>query len=148
MTNGPQRATGSRTGRPPTTCSSRRGVRETGVDAAVQRRPSPSPNTASRPTWTGPAPTVPAPASAYATALGVPVVHDAVDHVGDGFEAAVRMRRGAHRFAGRQVDLADVVEVDERVQFGQWHAGETAAYRETLTLVAACRGGQPVNLPE
>jgi hypothetical protein len=28
-----------------------------------------------------------------------------------------------------QVDFACVVEVDERVQFGYWHAGEAAAHR-------------------
>jgi hypothetical protein len=67
-------------------------------------------------------------------AVGVPVVDHAVDEVGDGFEAAVRVPRRAPRLAGGQVHLADVVEVNERIQFGDRHPGETAAHREPVAL--------------
>jgi hypothetical protein len=80
-----------------------------------------------------------------AAAVGVLVVHGAVDDVGDGFEAAVRVPRGADRLARSQIDLAHVVEVDERVEFGHRHAGEAAAYRESFALVAAGCGGQPAH---
>ena len=67
--------------------------------------------------------------------------HLAVDHVGDGLEAAVRVPRRALGLARRVLDLAHLVQVDERVEVGQVDAGEGAADREALALEAARRGG-------
>ena len=64
------------------------------------------------------------------------VLEDAVDHVGDGLEAAMRMPRRALRLARRVLHLAHLVEVDERVEVGQVDAGERAADREALALEA------------
>ena len=61
----------------------------------------------------------------------------AVDHVGDGLEAAVRMPRRALGLAGRVFDLAHLVEVDERVEVLEVDAGEGAADREPLPFEAA-----------
>ena len=47
---------------------------------------------------------------------GVLVVEDAVDDVGDGLEAAVRVPRRALGLTRRVVDLAHLVHVDERVE--------------------------------
>ncbi len=44
------------------------------------------------------------------------MLEHAVDHVGDGFEAAVGVLRGALGLAGRVVDLAHLVHVHERVE--------------------------------
>jgi hypothetical protein len=44
------------------------------------------------------------------------VLERAVDDVGDGLEAAVRVPRRALGLAGRVVDLAHLVHVDERVE--------------------------------
>ena len=41
---------------------------------------------------------------------GVVVVEDAVDDVGDGLEAAVRVRGGAHGLTGRVLDLPHLVQ--------------------------------------
>ena len=54
-----------------------------------------------------------------AAAVRVVVLEDAVDHVGDGLEAAVRVPRRALRLAGRVLDLAHLVEVDERVEVAE-----------------------------
>jgi hypothetical protein len=76
-----------------------------------------------------------------AAAVGVLVPEHAVDDVRDGLEAAVRVPRGALGLARRVLDLAHLVHVDERVEVGQVHAGERAADREALALVARWRGG-------
>ncbi len=76
-----------------------------------------------------------------ATAVGVLVVEDAVDDVGDGLEAAVRVPRGALGLARRVVHLAHLVHHDERVEVRQVDAGERAADREALPLEALRRGG-------
>ena len=74
-----------------------------------------------------------------AAAVRVRVLEDAVDHVGDGLEPAVRMPRRALRLARRVVHLAHLVEVDERVEVGEVHAGERAPDREALPFEAARR---------
>ena len=51
-----------------------------------------------------------------AAAVGVLVLERAVDHVGDGLEAAVRVPRRALRLARRVLHLAHLVHVDERVE--------------------------------
>jgi hypothetical protein len=53
-----------------------------------------------------------------------PVLHLAVDHVGDGLEAAVRVPRGALGLARRVLHLAHLVHVDERVQRALADPGE------------------------
>jgi hypothetical protein len=74
-------------------------------------------------------------------AVGVLVLEDAVDHVGDGLEAAVGVPGGALALAGRVIDLAHLVHVHERVQGRQVDAGEGAAHGEALTLKAGgCDG--------
>ena len=82
-----------------------------------------------------------------AAAVRIVVLHLAVDHVGDGLEAAVRMPRGALGLAGRVVDLAHLVQVQERVQGGQVDAGERAANREPLALEAVGGGGDAAYRP-
>jgi hypothetical protein len=76
------------------------------------------------------------------------VVEDAVDDVGDRLEPAVRVPRRALGLAGRVVDLAHLVEVDERVELGHRHAGERAAHREALALEATGRGDDAADLAE
>ena len=74
-----------------------------------------------------------------AAAVGVAVLERAVDHVGDGLEAAMRVPRRALRLAGRVFDLAHLVEMDERVEIGEVDAGERPADREALPFEAARR---------
>ena len=76
-----------------------------------------------------------------AAAVGVLVVEDAVDDVGDGLEAAVRVPRRALGLARRVLHLAHLVHHDERVELRQVDAGERAAHREALPLVALRGGG-------
>jgi hypothetical protein len=80
-----------------------------------------------------------------AAAQRVLVIHDPVDHVGHRLEPAVGVPGGPFRLARRIVDLAHLVEVDERVELVHRHAGEGPAHREALALVAARRGGEPPN---
>ena len=75
-----------------------------------------------------------------AAAVGVLVLEGAVDHVGDGLEAAVGVPVGAPGLDGRVVDLAHLVHVDERVEVGQVDAGEGPPHREALALEAGRRG--------
>ena len=72
-----------------------------------------------------------------AAAVGVLVGEAAVDHVGDGLEAAVRMPVGTPRLTGLVFHLAHLVHVHERVEVGGAHAGEGAHDGEALALVAA-----------
>ena len=76
-----------------------------------------------------------------AAAVAVLVVEDAVDDVGDGLEAAVRVPGRALRLTGRVLHLAHLVHHDERVELGQVDAGERAADREPLPLEALRGGG-------
>ncbi len=73
--------------------------------------------------------------------------HLAVDHVGDGLEAAVRVPRRALGLARRVLHLAHLVEVHERVEVREVDAGEGAADREALALEAARRGGDRADRP-
>ena len=82
-----------------------------------------------------------------AATVGVLVPEHAVDDVGDGLEPAVRVPRGALGLAGRVLDLAHLVHVDERVQLPQVHPGEGPADREALTLEAGRRGGHRHDRP-
>ena len=75
-----------------------------------------------------------------AAAVGVLVLHGAVDHVGDGLEAPVRVPARAPRLTGGVVDLAHLVHVDERVEVGEVDAGEGPADREALALEAGGGG--------
>ena len=65
----------------------------------------------------------------------------AVDHVGDGFEPAVRMPVGAPRLARLVFDFAHLVHVDERVEVGGADSGERAHDGKPLALVALRAGG-------
>ena len=69
------------------------------------------------------------------------MVEDAVDDVGDGLEAAVRVPGRALGLAGRVLDGAHLVHVDERVEVAQVDAGEGALDREPLALEPAGRVG-------
>jgi hypothetical protein len=72
------------------------------------------------------------------------VVEDAVDDVGDGLEASVRVPGRALGLPGRVLHLAHLVHHDERVELGQVDAGEGTADGEALALVA---GGRGADLP-
>ena len=52
-------------------------------------------------------------------ALRVLMLHDAVDHVGDRFEAAMRMPRRAFGLTRCVLHLAHLVEVDERIELSK-----------------------------
>ena len=71
-----------------------------------------------------------------AATVAVLVVEDAVDDVGDGLEAAVRVPGRALGLARRVLHLAHLVHHDERVEVLEVDAGERAAHREPLALVA------------
>src|SRR3979411_2548180 len=60
-------------------------------------------------------------------AVRVLVLEDTVDHVGDRLEAPMRMPRRALGFARRVLDLAHLVEVNERIELLQRHPLESAA---------------------
>ena len=76
------------------------------------------------------------------------LVHeDAVDDVGDGLEAAVRVPGGALGLARRVLDLTHLVHVDERVERRQVDPGEGAAHGEALALEAARRGRHRAHRP-
>ncbi len=62
------------------------------------------------------------------------VLEGAVHHVGDCFEAAVRMPRRAFRFARRVFHRPDVVEEEEGVGEAEVHAREGAPHFEAFTL--------------
>ena len=71
------------------------------------------------------------------TAVRVGVLEDAVDDVGDGFEATVRMPRRALRLTRRVLHLAHLIHHDEGVQGTQVDTGERAAHREALAFESA-----------
>jgi len=75
-----------------------------------------------------------------AASVGVLVGHLAIDHVGDGLEAAMRMPGRALGLTGGVVDLTHLVEVHEGVEQAQVDAGEGALHREALAFEAAGRG--------
>jgi hypothetical protein len=54
-------------------------------------------------------------ANASTTAVAVAMVKDAVEHVGDCLEPAMRMPRRPLRFAGRVFHFTHLVEHDERI---------------------------------
>jgi hypothetical protein len=80
-----------------------------------------------------------------AAAVGVLVLEGAVDHVGDGLEAAVRVPARALGLAGRVIHFAHLVHVDERVQVSRRDARERAHDREALALVAPRPSGDLTN---
>ena len=59
-----------------------------------------------------------------AATVGILVGEPAVDHVGDGFEPAVRMPVGASRLPGLVLHLTHLVHVYERVEVGGADPGE------------------------
>ncbi len=71
-----------------------------------------------------------------APAVRIAVLEDTVDHVGDGLEAAMRMPRRSLGLAGGVLDLAHLIEVDERVEIGELDAVECPADREAFALEA------------
>jgi len=68
------------------------------------------------------------------TAMRVLVLERAVDHVGDGLEAAMGVPGRALGLPRRVVDLPHLVHVHERVEILQVHTGEGAADGEALAL--------------
>ena len=76
-----------------------------------------------------------------ATAVRVLVLEGAVDHVGDGLEAAMGMPRRALGFAGRVLHLTHLIHVDERVDERGIGAREGAPHRESFALESVRRGG-------
>ena len=80
-----------------------------------------------------------------AATVGVLVLHDAVDHVGHGFEAAVRVPRCAFGFSGCVVDLAHLVHVDEGIEGGEVDAGEGAVNGKAFTFVSDRCGGDALD---
>ena len=72
-----------------------------------------------------------------AATVGVLVLERPVDHVGDGFESAVRMPRGALRLARGVLDLAHLVQVNERIELIHRHTGERATNGKTLAFEPA-----------
>src|SRR5439155_263169 len=76
-----------------------------------------------------------------ASAGRILVLKGAVDHVGDGLEAAVRMPGGAFRLARAILDLAHLVHMNEWVEIALIEPIEGAPYRKTLTLDTVRSGG-------
>ena len=74
-----------------------------------------------------------------AAAVRVGVLERAVHHVRHGLEPAVRVPRRSLRLAGRVLDLAHLVHVDERVEIGEVDTLERAPDGEPLALVALRR---------
>ena len=65
----------------------------------------------------------------------------AVDHVGHRLKPAVRVPGRALGLAGRILDLAHLVEMDERVEQVEVDAGERAPHRKAFAFQAAGRAG-------
>jgi hypothetical protein len=82
-----------------------------------------------------------------AAAVRVLVAEDPVDHVCHGLEPAVRMPGRALGLAGRVVDLAHLVHVDERVELAEVDASERAPDRESLSLESGRGGGHRLHRP-
>ena len=80
-------------------------------------------------------------------AVGVLVLHGAVDHVRDGLEASMWVPRRALRLARGVLDFSHLVEVDERVEIGQVDASEGSPDWETLTLKAGRSGCHGLHWP-
>jgi hypothetical protein len=76
-----------------------------------------------------------------APTLGVLVHEGAVEQIGHGLEAAVRMPGGALGLTGRVLHLTHLVHHDERVQVAVVDPCEGPAHREALTLESAGRRG-------
>jgi hypothetical protein len=73
--------------------------------------------------------------------VGILVLELPVDHVGDGFEAPMRMPRRAFRLARCVLDLSHLIHVNERIEIGQAHACKRASDRESFAFEAARRHG-------
>ena len=71
--------------------------------------------------------------------VAVPVLEGAVDDVGDGLEAAVRVPGSALGLARGVLDLTHLVHVDERVERRQVDPGEGSPHGEPFALEAARR---------
>jgi hypothetical protein len=69
-----------------------------------------------------------------AAAGGVLVFEHPVDHVGDGFEAPVRMPRCARGFTRGVLDCPHVIQQHERVGVRQVHGRQGAPDREAFPL--------------
>src|SRR5437762_3218884 len=164
---------GSRIGWPPSSSTSKSRPGPSWRSSAAKVITSPGPNTVSWPVWTGrrSAPTVPEPASTYASALksrrhgsrtwapGATVAWSSVIGVCvmPGPRKPARspaMSRSSAppsaedssatwpaRLTWRVVDLAHLVHVDERVEPGQVHPRECPADREAFTLEPGRRRG-------
>ncbi len=70
----------------------------------------------------------------------VAVLERAVDDVRDRLKAPVRVPGRSLGLARRVLDFAHLIEVDERVELAEIHAGERSAHREPVTLEPARRG--------
>ena len=70
----------------------------------------------------------------------VAVLERAVDDVRDRLEAPMRVPGRSLGLARRVLDLAHLIEMDERVELAEVDAGERAAHRESVTLEPARRG--------
>jgi hypothetical protein len=80
-----------------------------------------------------------------AAAVRVLVLERAVDHVGHGLEPPMRVPRRALGLAGRVLDLAHLVHVDEGIEVGEIDPGEGASDRKSLALDAARSGRDGAN---
>ena len=68
-------------------------------------------------------------------APGVAVLHFAVQEVGHGLEAAVRVRREPAGLAGRQGGRPEMVQEEKRVQVHEVRAGEGPAESDAVAIV-------------
>jgi hypothetical protein len=75
-----------------------------------------------------------------AAPVGVPMLEDAIDHVGHGFEAPVRVPRSALGLTRRIVHLTHLIHVDEWIESTEIHSRERPAHWEALALEAGRRG--------
>ena len=82
-----------------------------------------------------------------AAAVRILVREAAVDHVGDGFEAAMRMPVGAPGLAGLVLHLPHLIHVHEGVEVGGTHTGEGPDDREALALHPPRSGGDGADRP-
>jgi hypothetical protein len=68
------------------------------------------------------------------------MLEDAIDHVGDGLKAPVRVPRSALGLARGIVHLTHLIHVDEWIESTEIHSRERPAHWEALTLKAGRRG--------
>ncbi len=68
------------------------------------------------------------------------MLHDPVDHVGHGLEAAVGVPRSALGLAGGVFDLSHLIEMDERIEVGKVDSLEGALDGKPFTFeTGRCR---------